>query len=1507
VVHFRDPLLKAHRPPIVDAILQHLPSDGLEQPYDGPQVVEQVVEACLQGLQDYPLASSTIVGEGGGVAALEKSSSSSSLTSLQSPSRRRRRRSMMTPSIPDWVEATTAPTDYQVVHRLRELRRQTQQPPPPPQTQQEVVDGDDEDDAAKAPITITAVSKARQLKRDLEQRNQISRIMQLGLLEDESSAASTSTVPLTSPISGSHYHQQQQQVTQLKRIGSILVLDDTSMTPRAFGGACSLASRKTDNHEDDEGTTTLESPDATPCSTPESLGGKASSSSNNLSSLVNKESLSIPVKKSPLTRRLLSWVAMFLILIVIIILVLLGINKYNGGGKFSSKSKVEKSTAAEQLVPATTSVAAPEVVDESIEAEQGEEEPTSSSLLDTTDMTKKSLSVLDTLPPILPDCDFVLSPIQANVEAMLQDHNDETKCIFTTTISATMEDTIDDTGVLLTADSFVSPIETNVEIFVSSESQQNDQQDEDLTFDFVSPLETHVDAFLRVHHHVFLEDEYCSPIESNINQCLFGESSWPPSSLTEDRSSTIHTNMTLQGLSKEEDSTLEQPSLEEKDDPTGVPTLDQDRTTTTIPSFKTGPIITASLVDWVNDLGHVVLKSTQNHLQVQTRQARQQLDRVRTQSIPKLHKKASGLVSKAVQSTQSRMKRAQTHTLHVWDTAHTQSLRNVNTTLNDIGQGMRTIGRSGAKLSMDLSQHLEVGHSQWIQARKQVRQLQDHGHSHAILKLNNTLNGVGQGVCMMGRSGTRLSKSLSKTVDQVQSAVGKGTRHSIKFLARGQDLVVSQTKKNLDHSIKGLARRQDVVVSKTKNTLGVWNEKRKRLSALSGQVGRNSLKTLGTTTERMMAATYQLVERAGKTGLAGVHLASSKVAQSIRQSRNGASKSLIRGLTTLGHAAKQGQLSTVATTDRLRLGTNDTLNAIANGVRVAGKRTKHSFEIASHTGSQHFMATTARATQLGRLGTNNTLNVIGLGIRTTTERSNLAIHSIAQSSKNGFESFVGTTEHASRVACLGTNRTLNVIASSLRAASRGLGAVSRRKLADSTRKIGDNLKVFSTEVNRALTKQALHIAQTVMAARYATEQTLETTSRRGNKLGKSIHSTMTTLVSRFASFALSAFSRTRELADGGSQAGLRVISLVGAAIVAAFGFLSARISAGRQSVISIDVSSLSRATSTLLKNVLPAIPHEVSPSVIREVSLSSSLHRRNVPYSRRVGHRSTSRRFRGAADIARDSLLRANDPYISNEANLELSRTANRLSRADNVVRSTAGLPNLEARGISSLGLRRLVKQASDVMFASLTQGTLVIEMVAERSLLSVHQRIQATVGRTHDLAQLCVFAMSAVGEAVSRFLDNLTLQGQHALSILKMSMDDRRRDLILLAQEVARILAVRKAREVALLVSYNLLFVTMSFVQVGKNELHRSSERKIAAVLQVNMEAWKVAHATAAGVSPRLEGMGDARRAMVGALSQTKDALLGRFRKNGDRLKQGTSSMGHHLPFHKRLSRNAE
>jgi hypothetical protein len=361
--------------------------------------------------------------------------------------------------------------------------------------------------------------------------------------------------------------------------------------------------------------------------------------------------------------------------------------------------------------------------------------------------------------------------------------------------------------------------------------------------------------------------------------------------------------------------------------------------------------------------------------------------------------------------------------------------------------------------------------------------------------------------------------------------------------------------------------------------------------------------------------------------------------------------------------------------------------------------------------------------------------------------------------------------------------------------------------------------------------------------------------------------------------------------------------------VAAFGFLAAKISAGSKScshtlnrAMTFFGPPMAQTTSTVLKNALPAFPHVTSPSPPEELARGS-----HVSGNRRVGHLSTSRRVRGAADIVRDALLRANDPDFSFDAKTELSPTANRLSKGERAVRSTrnaSGLLYLEAHGTSSLGLRRLANQAKDVMFASLSQGTLVIEMVTDRSMLSVQQRIQAAVGRTKELARLCVFAMSAVGEAVSRFLDNLALQGQHALSVLEMSLDDRRRDLIIFAQEVNRISAVRKARELALLVASNVLFLTISFVQVGKNELHRSSERKIAAVLQVNSKAWQVVQDAA---SPRMEGMGDARRAVAGALSQAKNALFDRFRKNGDKLKGGASSMGRHLPFHKRHASTLE
>lgn len=87
VVHFRDSLLRAKQQPIFQAILHHLPSDGLEK-YD---MVEPILQRCCQALQDYPP---------------ERIIDSASI-----------------PPIPEWVLNSTAPTDDQVIQRLAKLRQ----------------------------------------------------------------------------------------------------------------------------------------------------------------------------------------------------------------------------------------------------------------------------------------------------------------------------------------------------------------------------------------------------------------------------------------------------------------------------------------------------------------------------------------------------------------------------------------------------------------------------------------------------------------------------------------------------------------------------------------------------------------------------------------------------------------------------------------------------------------------------------------------------------------------------------------------------------------------------------------------------------------------------------------------------------------------------------------------------------------------------------------------------------------------------------------------------------------------------------------------------------------------------------------------------------------------------------------------------------------------------------------------------------------------------------------
>lgn len=211
------------------------------------------------------------------------------------------------------------------------------------------------------------------------------------------------------------------------------------------------------------------------------------------------------------------------------------------------------------------------------------------------------------------------------------------------------------------------------------------------------------------------------------------------------------------------------------------------------------------------------------------------------------------------------------------------------------------------------------------------------------------------------------------------------------------------------------------------------------------------------------------------------------------------------------------------------------------------------------------------------------------------------------------------------------------------------------------------------------------------------------------------------------------------------------------------------------------------------------------------------------------------RRSRGAADVTRESLMKKHKRNVLIDKPLVLEE--------DFSIREKATLQGYEqVIDIDQCFLsRRCARRSRKVMAKAFKQES-------HPNFTEIHQRIhiQEIGVRTKKITKVLAHVTAGVIKTSSHFLDNLALRIDYLQSILWKVMRNRWDRMGMFRQDYLN-LTLRQAEHSALLMSYNIFFVMIALIEVGKKEIQHSSERQSMAVQHVAKESWCVLEEAAA------------------------------------------------------------
>ena len=1612
-MHYRDPLLRTKQQPIFQAILQHLPIDGLEK-YDD-RVVEIVLEECLRGLEEYPLPPSPSL--------------------PLSPSRRKRER------VPAWFTATTAPTDWQVLKRLRQLRQ----------------------------------------------------VKDKGFGESSSHNGFTSSAVEIEPVNGT---QAREPISPPK-----IVFRSTTATPRAVP-AISV---------DGEERSSVETPDATPCSTPESVAAFASK----IKPVPDQEFASSVLQKLVNSKNLK---AVLLACLLVFLAVILG---YWGMSTASTERRHSAERPAVLMDNSSVPNSLPRVKkkNESVSSNQKNFDfsernaNVGMSLQEYVDQgilargIKKAEGAY--LPPAA-DIAFTSDDYSASPKSNLGlNHNanpvSESEKPFSTEHRTLTSKSID-SNLEVHEDNEVISTPPFAYSFSSNFTTDTDQVDWRAVAPEPSAVPTrHLDGQDRNQSLVRLNAQREKLAKHLGHFVQFILNSTQTHLQARDEARHILDTVRSQSVVSVNRASLESQvamagALEEsrkRAESLGKSIQLQQEAAVRFTLEATRLRLEASLVarDHAHQAASTVLGASKNMtffglehgygvLLFTTNSTLNALGRgvrvvkrhgecastfvvnamIQTQSgvTMGLHDIANGsLTGLQVIDRRSRHVTGQLATstkmaLSFIDTRTRETINRVGSIVQSLGAGKFVevgIGALDAGRGRSLASGTPLGLAQVPQDPSNVKNVTvgtitgRRAAKHGPKLIGSLLRRSGELTRPTGRAGIRLLgrgshsslKAISHSSDSASTVaapaakrwlqiVDQSSKHCIRSIGltteRSYDLALLSTNKTLNTvglgaklagavvhrgiaavrncGERSLVRNSRLCKVGAQRSLSASRHRAVRfLSALSHgghssvkMVARSSKKTLRVLENLSESArsfiswsskrTYNTALSATNSTLNGIGVGAGTVRRATHQGAYYVQKrtgivvrsslgTITKGSLVLGEGAQQGFAATkkgisVATIE----GANVAGKGIKRGFKIVGKRSKAFSDSAlgiSEMSTQFIGHGVEHALHIATLSTNSTLNIVGRGtivVAGATKRSLGVIRQVCGKSARETVKFAGKasrllankTQRSLAAAGRGTNIATKAVtaiarqgaskvicgakanANAMRNGSRKRCALVSTAAAESIAAVGiarrnaswlfsrghhslecvvPNVAQFATKSRtlslRGLTRAGSYSSHAVKLLLKSTSAGKAVVRSRTTGLANAVAAVTTALFDRLGVVGFSLLLKLKYWTARVSHVGLHCISVIGAAAMAAFLYVGAELLiikrtalvGSRQGLVlagSILTDAKSAAapalagTTSVVMGTSPALFHRRAPLPTRRPDTNEA--------TRRLHKRSKSRRVRGAADFAREALRRENN-YTFPDPGLDLSLTGKRLTKSTKSLPANyihrATLLRLEARAEASEVLRRSAEQAMDVILGGLTQCVLVMEMVTQRSLLTVNQRVQASIGRTKELARICILSITAVGEAASNLFDNMALHVQHALSVAGKSFKERR-SFILLAQEVGQIIALWKVRELALVVAYNLLIVMFAFMEVGKNELHRVSERQMAAVLQVNNEAWKLIHNAA---DLRLEGMNSARRTILDSFAKTKEAILVRFRNKGDIVKDGSSALSRLMPFHKRLAAHRE
>ena len=146
--------------------------------------------------------------------------------------------------------------------------------------------------------------------------------------------------------------------------------------------------------------------------------------------------------------------------------------------------------------------------------------------------------------------------------------------------------------------------------------------------------------------------------------------------------------------------------------------------------------------------------------------------------------------------------------------------------------------------------------------------------------------------------------------------------------------------------------------------------------------------------------------------------------------------------------------------------------------------------------------------------------------------------------------------------------------------------------------------------------------------------------------------------------------------------------------------------------------------------------------------------------------------------------------------------------------------------------LSRVARQSRKLLVRMFSQGI-------QPNLPGIQQKLQDLSRRNKRITRGLAQVTAVMRKTCSHFMDNLALRVHYLQAILGMFLKNRRDNMSMVRGSYLN-LTLREAEHSAIFASYNLFFVIIALIEVGKKEMQHSSGRQITAVRHVSMASWR-------------------------------------------------------------------